>query len=249
MNRRTARVAVVALLAVLALGFGAATLNSATDTGGSGAAGSQPVRDLVNRTPGLNQPPPEDNRTATGGGLDTSIPGGCVKFLQSPLFIWGAVAVIAGSLLYIRRRHGTAGAAFVLFSAFLPLLLIVYAIFASCGDISLPGGGIPSANITRVAEGLSAGTVRSPESPPLLVFGVVLVAVALLGIVLLRQAQGGTAADIVPEEEEADEETLEALGAAAGEAADRIEAQADVDNEVYRAWGEMASLVDADRPE
>ncbi|QLH84913.1 DUF4129 domain-containing protein [Halosimplex pelagicum] len=42
---------------------------------------------------------------------------------------------------------------------------------------------------------------------------------------------------------------LSAVGRAAGAAADRIDADAAVDNEVYRAWDEMRALVDAPDPE
>ncbi|QLH76775.1 DUF4129 domain-containing protein [Halosimplex rubrum] len=42
---------------------------------------------------------------------------------------------------------------------------------------------------------------------------------------------------------------LSAVGRAAGAAADRIDADADVDNEVYRAWDEMRALVDPPDPE
>ncbi|WP_135366704.1 DUF4129 domain-containing protein [Halosimplex halophilum] len=42
---------------------------------------------------------------------------------------------------------------------------------------------------------------------------------------------------------------LSAVGRAAGAAADRIDADADLTNEVYRAWDEMRALVDAGDPE
>mgnify|MGYP000268306990 CR=1 FL=1 len=45
------------------------------------------------------------------------------------------------------------------------------------------------------------------------------------------------------------EADLSAVGRAAGAAADRIDADADVDNEVYRAWDEMRAHVDAVDPE
>ncbi|MUV61919.1 DUF4129 domain-containing protein, partial [Halobacterium sp. CBA1126] len=56
--------------------------------------------------------------------------------------------------------------------------------------------------------------------------------------------------DPVPEPADGeDEETLDALGSVAGDAADRIAADADVENEVYRAWREMTEHLDVDNPE
>jgi hypothetical protein len=46
-----------------------------------------------------------------------------------------------------------------------------------------------------------------------------------------------------------DGDGIEGVAQAAGRAADRIEEETGVDNEVYRAWREMATLLGAERPE
>nr|WP_303648674.1 DUF4129 domain-containing protein [Haloarchaeobius litoreus] len=51
------------------------------------------------------------------------------------------------------------------------------------------------------------------------------------------------------EPEPPDSPDVEAVAAAAGRAADRIEEQSAVDNEIYRAWVEMTRHLPADHPE
>ena len=55
--------------------------------------------------------------------------------------------------------------------------------------------------------------------------------------------------ELIDQDPESIEDRTDALGAAAGRAAERIEAADDVDNEVYRAWVTMTSLLDVPRPE
>jgi len=82
------------------------------------------------------------------------------------------------------------------------------------------------------------------------VFGVVLVGTAAA---LYRASGGDTISDIDdrdPESDDADQFTPRDLAAAAGRAADRLEEHnADVDNEVYRAWWEMTSMLDVADPD
>nr|WP_305882917.1 DUF4129 domain-containing protein [Halobellus rarus] len=87
---------------------------------------------------------------------------------------------------------------------------------------------------------------------PTVLFGLLLL-VALAGAVILLLAT------TTGRERDADETTdgpvaepsadVRGVGAAAGTAADRIEADADVGNEVYRAWVEMTAHLDLDRPQ
>jgi hypothetical protein len=70
-----------------------------------------------------------------------------------------------------------------------------------------------------------------------------LAAVAAVGV-LTR----GPSEDDAPDADESTAATA-AVGRAAGRAADRIEDEAAVDNEVYRAWAEMTDLLDVPDPE
>ncbi|MFC7194534.1 DUF4129 domain-containing protein [Halosimplex aquaticum] len=92
--------------------------------------------------------------------------------------------------------------------------------------------------------------VDVPPEAVLGVFGVVLVGTAA---VLLRASGGETVTDVSQGSaaaEDGDPVDPRDLAVAAGRAADRLEARnADVDNEVYRAWWEMTSLLDVPNPD
>jgi hypothetical protein len=247
-NRQTARVIVVALLAVVALGFASATLPSAVGPGDGGGGGG--AREMANRTVvGGGGFLPEDPANRSEGEGDRPTPGSlCVPFLQSQAFLGGGLLVLLGGFLYARRRFGSTATTFAVFAAALPLLAILYAVFASCGPGRQVAPDIPTVNLSRTAEALSGGAVRSSPDPPLLVLVVLAAAVGVLGFVLLRESRGGVESE-VEVSDSTEEETLAAIGETAGEAADRIESATDTDNEVYRAWREMAALLDVQRPE
>ena len=106
-----------------------------------------------------------------------------------------------------------------------------------------------SGNLGGDAGGQAANQLLSPT-----VLVGLLVVVAALFAVLAYRASGDDEAtgDPLPEAETGEPEdrnALAAVGAAAGEAADRIENAADVDNEVYRAWRDMTDHVDVPDPE
>ncbi|ACV11351.1 hypothetical protein Huta_1175 [Halorhabdus utahensis DSM 12940] len=74
---------------------------------------------------------------------------------------------------------------------------------------------------------------------------------ALVGALVFLFVRTGTGDPIDVDEptDPADEPDLQAVGEAAGNAADRIESRADVDNEVYRAWREMVRHLPVSDPE
>ena len=72
--------------------------------------------------------------------------------------------------------------------------------------------------------------------------------VALAGSVAVLLVNAEVSLDRDDESQD-DDVDLEAVGRAAGEAADRIEAEADLTNEVYRAWYELTRLFDVSDPE
>jgi hypothetical protein len=101
--------------------------------------------------------------------------------------------------------------------------------FLGRGEPTLPGGGVPGAETT-------SGPVADPAVALGLLFGLA----AVVGLVALVRATGDDDPGGVPEVPEPSRpDGIEAVGRAAGAAADRIEAGADADNEVYRAWREM----------
>jgi hypothetical protein len=98
------------------------------------------------------------------------------------------------------------------------------------------------------------GSAESGEllSAPTVLFGLLLAAALAAALVLLlvstsERTPGGS--DDGSDESAASVADVRNVGQAAGDAADRIESNADVGNEVYRAWAEMTSSLDVRRPE
>ncbi|MFB6253316.1 MAG: DUF4129 domain-containing protein, partial [Halobacteriaceae archaeon] len=118
-----------------------------------------------------------------------------------------------------------------------------------------------SRNMTNISELPSfpqqgQGTQVVTENPLifaiLVIFGIFIVG-ALAYVHFSSQSETQVVDPTTSQEESFEEEqsmvALDAVGEAAGEAADRIEEAGNVDNEVYRAWKEMTSLLDIEDPE
>ncbi|WP_224447638.1 DUF4129 domain-containing protein [Haloprofundus salilacus] len=252
MQRETALRIGLAALAVCALALAAATLDSAVVTEDGGSLGLGPSD---SGAVGGGQ----EGETAPLGGEDGSaapLLSFCVPWLTQ----WWVAPAIVGAFLIMnavaRYRTGSylLGLAFTV--SFGSLVLIFYVLLTSCvtAESSFGLGGGEMTNNSSIFPG-SAGssgltgtgqTVTTPTIVLLAVLGVVLVGALLLLFVSTGDddALGGDTveddADPIPD--------VAALGEAAGRAADRIEANADTDNEVYRAWVEMTGLLDVDNP-
>jgi hypothetical protein len=259
---RRSRVVVLALVCVLAVSVAAATLPAPTDPTGDGTGGGDDSRlggpgqhDTGNRSSGVNR-----NVEESPGRKTPPLGGVCVRQLQSPAF-FALVAVLAvGAATTIRRRVGTTPAVVLVGAGVLsaiPLWFIVTdcrssitpepqeieeLVFAP-GEIGESGGG-------RAA----AQTATNLVTEPLILVGVVAVVVGLVAVAYYASGddeppdddRGDDEADYVDVDANAD---LSVVGTAVGEAADRIEDASDVDNEVYRAWREMAAATDLPDPE
>lgn len=248
----TVRPVALALLAVVAIGLAAATLNSAVVTDSSGGFGvGSPSSDAGvenGSQPSFNF----GNNSSSGSGQLIQPP--CYPVLDT----WWAITLIVAAFLlggYVAYRR-LGGLGFVAYAGPVGLpILFAHALLTLCtepapdaslslfeeGNVSLaPEGG-------SGAPGSASGTSVTDPSVLLLVgLGVALVA----AVALLFVSSSGTD----PESEEATAEPdpdpdVEAVGRAAGEAADRIESATDVDNEVYRAWREMTTHLDVSNPE
>nr|WP_193570048.1 DUF4129 domain-containing protein [Halorussus sp. JP-T4] len=237
------------MLAVVAIGFAAATLDSAvrTDSGGFGFGspssdagapeGGQPSIGLGNRS----SPP-------AGGGSLLDVP--CYAFLDS----WWAITAIVGVFglgAYVAfRRLGGVGVVAYAGPVGIPLLF-AHAVLTSCTQ-PLPkvSQSMFGGNMTLVPEGGSGvpggATGTSVTDPSFLLMAGLGVAL-LAAVALLFVSSSGDDSD----EEFAEPDTAEdvrAVGRAAGEAADRIEDATDVDNEVFRAWREMTDHLRVSNP-
>jgi hypothetical protein len=227
-DRRIAEPALLAAVVIVALAVSAATLPSATESGGSGEGslveGSGDGGFLP--TP---EPPAEPD-------VDTST----IRWLVSVLLVLLGVAALLYLVLYrreaLRQLVGTV--------AVLALLGLLFwlASHLDLGTAGVPGwGGSPFGEPSPTA---GTSTWRSPPIVVLLIVGGVLL--GAMALVLRRgpiAGLGRTSGGSEPTEEAA------AVGRAARRAADRIETTADVENEVYRAWSEMTERLDVARPD
>jgi len=241
---------------MLAVSLAAATLaNPQEPAGGSGFGDFGP------------DPSGTDSRSSDGGeGMDNPDPAdagepfrfqpACVPALATP---GGVVAVLAvvGLVAGLAYRHDGAVPALLAVFVTSTLLFPGWLLLTACGEFPTEertGGGI----LPEIASGVSPGGEASGSaggellfSPPAVLLGLLAVAV-LLGAVAFRATGDDepTERDPVPEPTpEGEEAALGAIGSVAGEAADRIAADADVENETYRAWREMTAYLDVDNPE
>jgi hypothetical protein len=251
-QRRTALTALLAVLAVLALGFSAATLDSATTTTDSGGIGVGSTQDQTGGGSSADSGVDLSETDGSQTNLSFSI---CVDVLRTPgvqLLLLGLVG-----LLYL-AVHRTVGS--VLLSAMTTLSLLfpfafVYLLLVSCSQtpteasISLARSAVNQTGLT--SGGGSAGTGASGEAltSPTALLGLLLVAAIVGSVALLVYSTRDDEDDLAEEPPEPpDHADPAAVGEVAGRAADRLEADADVGNEVYRAWREMTIHLDVSRP-
>jgi hypothetical protein len=248
-DRVAARRIAFALLTAVALAATAATIDSTVTGGGiggtGGAAGGAPS----------GAPAPV---ISVGPEAETlEIEPICVPTLARPPVVAALVFLFFAGQYAVYRRTGSlrsvvATALAVGFPATVLWGFLVACrsgfrlrgiIFGGSEGVSLPAGG--------GGFGMGAGG-GGPLTAPIVLFGLLLAAAIAAALVLFVVSVGdrdsdGTEAD--SGESAATETDVHGVGRTAGAAADRIESDADVDNEVYRAWAEMASSLDVERPE
>lgn len=227
MDRRTAEPLLLAILATVALAAVAATLPSATESGGAGD-GALPG----GRGDGglISTPEPPD-----------SIDGGPSV---DPRLVSLVVLAALLAFLYLLARSRDARREF---AGILALLGVVVLLSWLLAHLDLPTGGFPGSRGPLLGERAGGSGDPSTSTPPLL--SLIVVGVVLLGAlaVVLRGGRLSTPG----EDDEDQESSAEAIGVgrAARRAADRIETTAEVENEIYRAWGEMTDLLDVPKPD
>lgn len=251
-DKRAAVTAALAVLAVLALGISAATLDSATTTTDSGGfgAGTDPSAGVGNDGSGVGL---AQNGSSTGMVPNVGI--GCFRFLTRlpvQLALLGFVALF--SLGAYRAFGSRLLTGIFVTSALLPFAVLYLALSSCEGNGPPPGAGIPSEDSNVSLFGVGGGragmnAAGEALSTPTALAGLLLV-VAILGSVALLFVSTGDDEDELADEEPdlPPPEQAAAVGVAAGEAADRLEGDADLENEVYRAWREMTDLLDVERP-
>ena len=113
-------------------------------------------------------------------------------------------------------------------------------------------GGVNRTNVSTGGGGEGVGVAAAGEQaaqsvdPPVVLAG--LVVVLLLGGAALV-VFSGRSDDHTATATEAGSAEMETVARTAGAAADRVAAGVDVDNEIYRAWREMTTALDIERPD
>jgi hypothetical protein len=251
--KRDALVAVaVALLALVALGVAAATLDTAVDTGGGGFGGSggdAPSVGSDTGDPGV--------LTSSGEAGDFSAPGLCLPFLREPPAV---IALLVGLTLLAGVTYRDTGSPFASVAVAGVMgapIAVLFWVLSTCRSVaenvstSLGMGSNGTELLSTGAAGGGLGSGEGAASAPQILFAVVVVAAVIASVAALLLAGGDDEADgggdrtDEPVEEPPD---LAAVGRTAGEVADRIESS-DADNEVYRAWRDMTDVLDVDRPD
>lgn len=261
MKRDTALALVLALLALLAIGLAAATLDNPVSSSGDGfGSGSG---DGTGGGSGAERTETERNSSVSPGipGMEEGkieAPAPCIKWLDTfwvKLGLVLGILAIAGLVAYLSKVP-MLGATVVL-----PLSLFTYTVFlilTSCGTFQLNfGGGIGLGAGDRGGNNSTGGggmgeAAETVASQPSLLLGIILVVLVVAAVILLFFATGNAGEEPEREEEmppEPPSPDIGAVGRAAGEAADRIAGEADAGNEVYRAWAEMTEHLAVDGPE
>lgn len=113
---------------------------------------------------------------------------------------------------------------------------------------STGGNGTGTGEGEATGSGTDQAIERVTESPELLLFAGL--AVLTLGVIVAAVFRSGAGeADDSLGAGDAEEDALAAIARVAGEAADRLEGAASVENEVFRAWKRMTELLDVDDPD
>jgi hypothetical protein len=256
---RNVRALIIALLCVLAVSLAAATLANPQDTAGTGGGpgggtgGDAGTADEQGNE-GEDGADIDDNPLA--GKEPIQLGGACIPFLLSPAFA-GFLLVAYGLIGFLAyRTRGLVPAVLVLFVITVLVVTPSWLLFTDCGSQTendqdgtllpeLPSGPSQGGEATG---GSGDETLFSPPR----VLAVLFVLAIVLGLVAFRATGDSDPVDTSPIEEpvsETDDEALGAVGAVAGDAADRILEDADVENEVYRAWREMTDHLDVRNPE
>jgi hypothetical protein len=204
---------------------------------------------LVVGAPALDTPASGDSADRSDGNHNLSpSSAGTETPSAGPTLLVVVVLGLTLTLAYGLRQYGTDD--FVL-AALTSVVLFVVALVIGVNP-RMGGGGLPEQTEQSLTEA-TAGAADAAGSPWLLGLVSALAVVVLAGV-LLRRVTGTetwTVTDDDTETEDSDAETEDAtdLADAAGRAADRLAADANLDNAVYRAWKEMTATLDVDDAE
>lgn len=239
MNHSQFIAVVVVVLSVAGLAIAAATVS----TPSSSAPGT-----------GLGDDPGDSGE----GESEQPLPAADSSENEELLVLLGVLAFLASMVV----------ALFIFVRAFTPrravIVVLVIAVIglASILTVSLlmdtvptPGGGGPPAPDGSERDGAGEGGRTPTESPqqrtdvPPSVLGAFGLAMLVLVGAIYRYSGSDSDIGVEAEVDESKESSsAQAVGEAAGRAADRLDADTDLENAIYRAWREMADALDVRNP-
>ena len=237
MDRRRLTVALIAVLALLAVGITAATLTSTVSPSGDGG--------------GFGDGDDGDGVVPSQNGTGTSqTPQGTPLWLEM-VFVVVTLIVLISAFVYLALYRRKAAVFLAAMLGVVVLFWLILEIFFSSG-INVPSGS----SVGDFAPGMGSGggegeteTQRDLSSLAIVIFGGVLGLLVLAAAIVLRDSDEGSDS----EDDEQDARESEELARIAGRAADRIEDEegtaAEAENEVYRAWREMTEVLDIENRE
>ena len=253
MNRDVLGPVLIALLTVVALGVGAATLDRVDPRSEAGDGGSSSgIGD------GSEFVPADPSPIWRAGTFEFPL------WLSGLLF--GAVVAILLGLLYQFRDELSLEALRKAALALLPTTVFLMFVYISLQFFSSDnideGNGSAAERTPAIPGGSGDGSAMEEVSnapltdPPLFAITGLAGLVLLAGVAAVWLGRGGrggwgTAAEfgLRDEDESAGSDATAELGHAAGRAADRIAAEGEATNEVYRAWREMTDQLDVANPQ
>ncbi|MEZ3115924.1 DUF4129 domain-containing protein [Halobaculum sp. MBLA0147] len=248
-DRRTAATALLAVAAVLALGVSAATLTSTTSTDTASGFGVGPSGDQAGTGPSESS-----SAGASEDGAESPSFWLCIPLLNTLPARIAVAGLIGGVLLLFYRETGSLFLSTITVASISAPFLFFYFTLTRCSgptELDLAAGTQQNASGFLPEGGGAAGAAGSGTSastPTVLLAVLLLLAAAgAVGLLLYSTSDDVVAADD-DESDQLSETRAAAVGSVAGEAADRLEDDADVENEVYRAWREMTTHLDVPRP-
>lgn len=235
MDRDAVGYLVLGVLAILAISFAAVTLPSASEPGASGG-GNETDTGLF---------PGPDRTEPAGASID--LPPIVVRLFEAVVLAALALTVV----VVVRYPVATLQRMALVVAVFTLIVVLAYALPQLFGSLfGGSGGGLFGGEGSGVLDGDPLEEGRGSLPPVTSLLAVAVVVVVLLGATATRVRRTLERGEM-PSVDTVD--VAARVGAIAGRAADRIEAagagaDAPVENEVYRAWREMARSLDVERP-
>jgi hypothetical protein len=244
----------------VAIAFAAATLPTPTQIDSSGDGGSSGGDDRV----GVSEDEGEGIFPTADSNVTSGSPGPAFGFCNPVLLRVDVLAALAGAVLLggglLTRLYDVGvGTAFVVIGMLL-LGITVLLFLVACGSFDLPTPFSDSTSNPSISEsesgddgggsgddGSSTPSVSVPSFAAVLLVGLALLGLLVAGLSL----RGSDSADDDTPVVSSDAQSEAAIGAAAGRAADDLEAhdETELENAIYRAWAEMTDELSVDRPE